>query len=145
MNTFLPYPSFRASAKVLDNKRLGKQRMEVWQIYLALTKKDYGWKNHPAVKMWKGFERALVDYGQSICIEWQSRGFKDQMLNRFVKAERKLSLRNDFLLPSWLGCPGFHGSHRSNLLRKNPIYYGNFGWKESIDLPYIWPIGKERV
>lgn len=32
MQTFLPFPDFARSAKVLDNKRLGKQRIEAKQI-----------------------------------------------------------------------------------------------------------------
>ena len=36
MQTFLPYPDFAESAKVLDNKRLGKQRVECLQIMKAL-------------------------------------------------------------------------------------------------------------
>jgi hypothetical protein len=31
VNTFLPFPSFEASARCLDNKRLGKQRVEAYQ------------------------------------------------------------------------------------------------------------------
>jgi len=42
MNTFLPYPDFVKSAQCLDYRRLGKQRVEAWQIYLALTKENYG-------------------------------------------------------------------------------------------------------
>jgi uncharacterized protein (DUF2132 family) len=33
MQTFMPYPSFRKSLDCLDNKRLGKQRVEAKQIY----------------------------------------------------------------------------------------------------------------
>ena len=36
VNTFLPYPDFVKSAKALDYKRLGKQRVEAWQILRAL-------------------------------------------------------------------------------------------------------------
>ena len=42
MNTFLPYPNFEKSTKCLDNKRLGKQRIEAWQIYNALKNGKYG-------------------------------------------------------------------------------------------------------
>ena len=38
MQTFLPYPDFERSAKVLDNKRLGKQRVEVLQILNVLLR-----------------------------------------------------------------------------------------------------------
>ena len=33
MQTFLPYADFKRSAESLDNKRLGKQRVEAMQIY----------------------------------------------------------------------------------------------------------------
>jgi hypothetical protein len=41
MQTFLPYPDFRESARVLDNKRLGKQRVECLQILQTLAKGPY--------------------------------------------------------------------------------------------------------
>ena len=37
MQTFTPYGDFEASLRVLDQKRLGKQRVEVIQIIRALT------------------------------------------------------------------------------------------------------------
>ena len=39
MQTFLPYESFRESAKVLDWRRLGKQRVEGMQIINAIEGK----------------------------------------------------------------------------------------------------------
>ena len=63
MQTFLPYQDFAKTAACLDYRRLGKQRIEAKQIYLALTVKDYGWKQHPAVKMWAGYECLLLIYG----------------------------------------------------------------------------------
>jgi len=35
MQTFLPYPDFLQSLQSLDNKRLGKQRVETFQILNA--------------------------------------------------------------------------------------------------------------
>ena len=29
------------------------------------------------------------------------------------------------------------------LLRKDPDYYGRFGWSEPPDLPYFWPVPKD--
>jgi hypothetical protein len=136
MNTFLPYPDFVKSAQCLDYRRLGKQRVEAWQIYLALTKKDYGWKNHPIVKMWKGSELALLLYGLYFCIEWKSRGYKDTMLEKF---DTELWKKRDFIiLPKWLGNRKFHSAMRSNLLRKDKKYYSKFDWKEKDNLPYHW-------
>jgi Pyrimidine dimer DNA glycosylase len=42
MQTFLPYPDFVACARVLDSRRLGKQRVEALQILRALLVPDYG-------------------------------------------------------------------------------------------------------
>lgn len=61
MQTFLPYPSFTLSAICLDNKRLNKQILECDQILNALAPgSTSGWRNHPAVKMWRGYEPALL-------------------------------------------------------------------------------------
>ena len=78
MQTFLPELTFEASASALDYRRLGKQRVETYQILRTLTGKSDSWKNHPAVKMWRGYEKALCAYGLAICEEWRYvRGYKD--------------------------------------------------------------------
>lgn len=147
MQTFLVYGSFRASARCLDNKRLGKQRLEAFQILRALLREAKGWRNHPAVHMWVGRELSLCSYGMAVCREWKRRGFKDIMFDKFQDYFNRLygnplySLR----MPDWIGDPDFHASHRSNLLRKDPKWYGQFGWTESPDLPYVWPVSKGRL
>jgi hypothetical protein len=138
LNTFLPYPDFVKSAQCLDYRRLGKQRVEAWQIYLALTKENYGWKNHPIVKMWNGYAYWLLYYGVCICLEWRNRGYKDTMLDKFVKEWRTYT--SCYYKPKWLGNKNFHSAMRSNLLRKDKKYYSKFGWKEKDNLLYYWII-----
>ena len=142
MQTFLPYKNFKRSAKCLDYKRLGKQRIEAWQIYLALTKKNYGWKNHPIVKMWKSYESALLLYGMTVCIEWSNRGYKDKMFWKFANEliNNRIAKGNTRGYPKWLGNKEFHNSHKSNLLRKNSDYYKQFNWNVPNNLPYIWNV-----
>ena len=146
MQTFLPLPSFRASARCLDNKRLGKQRVECKQILLCLGvpvgahNKRGAWQNHPAVKMWLGFETALTVYAIVTCREWLARGFNDNLTPEFeaVYAQLRQTIEyNEY--PPWFGNKNFHASHRANLLRKDFAHYRQFGWQEPIDLPYIWP------
>lgn len=132
VNTFLPHADFIQSAKTLDNKRLGKQRVEAWQILQALLGKTKGWVNHPATVMWRNHEKTLCEYGIAICDEWIARGFKDSMRERFIAIHPTLS---DCELPDWFGVTNFHNSHKSNLKRKNPDYY-NFDIDDS--LPYLW-------
>lgn len=132
MQVFLPYSDFKKSAKVLDYRRLGKQRVECKQILNALSNKKNGWRNHPAVLMWRGYNDALTLYMNLVIIEWIKRGYKNNM-SLFKIDESKIEY------PLWLGNERFHMSHRSNLLRKNKKYYSKFGWKEPNDLSYFWP------
>jgi len=134
MQTFLPYNDFKRSAQVLDRQRLGKQRVETLQLLKALNGETKGWVNHPAAKMWTGYENALVIYGVAICDEWIRRGYKDTCRDKIL-AYRKDSA---VVVPRWLGEESIHASHRSNLLRKNPEFYGQYGWIEPDDLPYDW-------
>lgn len=77
MQTFLPCPGFTDSARVLDVKRLGKQRVETKQVLRALTVRGYGWRHHPAAAMWAGYEEALVRYGLEVCAVWCDLGRSD--------------------------------------------------------------------
>lgn len=128
----LPMASFTASAAVLDRQRLGKQRVEALQILNTLTGVSDGWRNHPAVRMWRGYESALSLYGRCMCVEWASRGYVDNLLARFPQTFEET-------FPDWMWDPAFSASHRSNLLRKNAEWYGQFGWTEPPTLPYVWP------
>lgn len=138
MQTFLPYSDFARSAHVLDTQRLGKQRVEVLQIFKALTLPNYGWKNHPAVRMWLGCEKYLGFYGVAICNEWINRGYKDTCRGKII--ELASPFVGQMNAPEWLGYIPLHASHRSNLLRKDAEYYEKFGWLEPHDLPYYWPL-----
>jgi hypothetical protein len=139
MQTFLPYADFRASAAVLDRARLGKQRLETKQILSALRGQKSGWSNHPATKMWIGHDGALVEYGLTICLEWINRGYNDAMRFEFLDIYKEVDPKTR-AKPAWFGDHAFHASHRSNLLRKDPDHYRQFGWTESTTLPYIWPV-----
>lgn len=140
MQTFLPYADFKKSAKVLDRLRLGKQRVETLQILQAI-RDNTRWKNHPAVKMWKGYEPALICYGYTICREWIERGYNDTCEQKITAFTRTYEVLPKVELPPWLD-EEFTRAHRSNLLRKNYEYYSKF-FLEPVDLPYIWP--KEKL
>ena len=144
MQTFLPYPGFRASAAVLDDKRLGKQRVEVFQILRALTWPTYAWKNHPATVMWRGCVPALVAYGLACIDEWEARGRADstrQALLEFSggRVPSYDVLRDSGGLPPWLGWDAVHASHQSALVRKEPEFYRAVFPDVPDDLPYLWP------
>ncbi len=135
MQTFLPYPSFEESASVLDYRRLGKQRVETLQILKSLLDPEYGWKSHPAVKMWVGFESALSAYGVEICKAWIARGYKDTCLDKISS----LVEPSFDALPPWIGDERIHESHKSNLVRKLPEYYIPLFGEVNPSIPYFWP------
>lgn len=130
MQTFLPYADFKKSANCLDDKRLGKQRVEALQILKAIYIPDYGWRHHPCVKMWKDYPHALQLYMNACIDEWINRGFKNTM----TKAKEDSFTE----LPPWIGNKLLHDSHKSNLLAKDTEYYTQFNWSVPMNLPYFW-------
>jgi len=133
MQIFLPYPNLSKSLKTLDNRRLGKQRVEAYQILNILLErtKTKGWRNHPAIKMRKDHTNALKLYFNKAVKLWISKGYKNNMKLEII--------RGTISFPPWFGNKKFHASHRSNLLRKDKKFYSKFIWREKDDLPYIWP------
>ncbi|MEU6026197.1 MSMEG_6728 family protein [Streptomyces tauricus] len=154
MQTFLPYSDFTRSAAVLDRARLGKQRVEALQVLRGLTVPGYGWRHHPAVRMWIGYEEALVRYGLDVCAMWVAEGRADTCATTLVTdfglyrpgaaVRVQEDLADDGELPPWLGDPAFHLSHRSALVRKAPEVYLPVFPDVPDDLPYLWP-ASDRV
>lgn len=146
MQTFLPYDDFTASAKVLDYRRLGKQRVETFQLLNAIRgvdkngepKEHKGWVNHPAAVMWRQYVPALALYGVAMSAEWIVRGYKDTMYDRLEKILMETSDDGVVEMPYWFGREEFHRSHQSNLLRKDPVYYSQFFGGVPNDLEYVW-------
>lgn len=122
----------------LDNKRLGKQRVEAYQIISAITgrlKLDgtpyRGWLNHPCTIMWKNYLPALKLYMNYSIAEWISRGFKNTM-------QFECYIESQIVIPPFIGNERFHSSHRANLLKKDSLFYSKYGWKENPQDPYVW-------
>ena len=152
MQTFLPYADFAKSAEGLDNKRLGKQRVETLQIIKALTQPDYGWQNHPAVKMWEGHEDWLFLYNESIIKEILMRGYKNSTYIEFDKIyeDNFLGLESD--KPWWLGDEKLHYSHKGRLFEKDPekyYFYSDYSDYKQLGFTccetcnYYWPTHME--
>jgi hypothetical protein len=141
MQTFVPHEDNSKTATSLDRQRLGKQRVEAWQILLTLNKGEQakGWKNHPAVKMWRGHEWALCLYAEAICKEWIGRGYKDTMLPRF-QTWRAENPQVNKTPPMWWGDVRVHASHRSKLLEKNLDHYAPHFPNDEAGSDYHWPI-----
>ncbi len=148
VQTFLPYPDFERSARALDARRLGKQRVECLQVVRGLTVPGYGWRHHPAVKMWRGHLEALGRYTLTCCEVWSEAGRADTCATTVVADLREAGvtriraqseLAGADALPYWLGDPDVHRSHQSALVRKDPEHYGPLFADVPPDLDYVWP------
>jgi hypothetical protein len=148
VQTFLPYADFERSARSLDPRRLGKQRVEGLQVLRGLTHEGYGWRHHPAVKMWRGRLEALGRYTLTTCEVWVGLGFGDTVAATvtaelgeagIVTVRTQPELAAAGALPWWLGNEAFHLSHRSALMRKDAAYYRAAFGDVPDDLPYVWP------
>jgi len=137
MITFLPYSNFIRSVEKLDNKRLGKQRVEAMQIVKTLTEGSK-WKNHPAVKMWEGHIEALKYYHNCCINEWIKRGFNNTM---------QLYNVTKYDYPWWVGDEDFHRAMRARLIEKDEQYYlpkfpGDKGFNGG---KYLWPVMENKT
>jgi hypothetical protein len=149
VQTFLPYADFAASAAALDDLRLGKQRVEALQVLRALTRVGYGWKRHPAVRMWAGHAEGVAAYGLAVCQEWATvRGRADTCAGTIgadlaapglPPPRTQAELAAAHRLPDWLGDERVHRSHRAALVRKDPGFYGPLFPGADPELPYFWP------
>lgn len=166
MQTFLPHNSFSWSLDCLDNKRLGKQRVEAMQILKALKQgPKIAYKIEPIkCRKVKVLKWGLpLDQGDGVAhTPWYNhpctKMWKDYeaALERYMnisiikwksrgfKNTMELSFKYHKLwekveYPPWF-TEEFCAAHRSNLLRKDKEYYSKFGWTEPDNLPYIWPV-----
>lgn len=141
MQTFITDYNPNTSAASLDNKRLGKQRVEALQIADCLLNKESRWANHPATKMWRGYEPFLVKvYILTIINEWEERGFKNTKCAEWWQRLYKIVKDQPIKCPEWLN-DEFIEAHRSNLIRKFPEFYSPKFPNAKIGLEYIWPAG----
>ena len=130
VNTFVTSSSVVGCAKALDYRRLGKQRVEAYQLWRALMGITKGWTKHPATLMWTGHTCFLALYCNTMIDEWISRGYKNTM--------QHLPCCKNPRPPWWWGWEPMMMSHKASLNRKMPAYY-SFDVGEYAHWGYIWP------
>ena len=141
MQTFVPENSFANSVRVLDRQRLGKQRVETLQIMNALAGKSKGWTNHPATRMWRGYEAALLEYQRCTVMEWKARGYKDTCWEKTVAVfNANFSHQECVKIPHWWGDNRVHNSHKSALVFKDPVWYNTIYPDVVGEYNYYWPV-----
>ena len=122
MQTFIVHWDMERNAMLLDRQRLGKQRLECAQIAKACLGITNGWKNHPNVIRWIGYEPYLInEYMRAILLEWERRGYKnDKMREEFLALSEMVEGRH-IVKPFWVNDVIIE--HRNLLLSKNFKFY----------------------
>lgn len=135
MQTFLPSRNFVTVARMLDSKRLNKQILEGYQILNVLSgmSPTGGWRNHPAVKMWRGHEGMLHTYIQAMITEAKLRGIKtDKNEENIRNLFNKVGDSWGETMPDWYFDQNkimrIVTTHKANLFDKDPMYYAHFGY-----------------
>lgn len=157
MQVFLPSTDFIKVASCLDRLRLNKQALEAWQILMCNVRLDpagndrpnKGWSHHPAVRMWRGHELALLNYIGIMVNEWCARGYRSSIYGKalatYVRAAELGRVGTESYLPTWFDTHGeaVASTHRVALLSKNYDWYSQFGWVEDTGVrpetyEYLW-------
>lgn len=136
VNTFVTSTSLVQCARDLDWRRLGKQRVEAYQLWRALTGVTKGWRNHPAARAWEGCTCALAMYTNVMIQEWIDRGYKNTM--------QALPHCKNPRFPWWWGNMHVIMSHRASLNRKMPEYY-HWDVGAYANHGYVWPSKVDRT
>jgi hypothetical protein len=128
-------------ARNLDYRRLGKQRVEAYQIINIISGNTGGktqkFGNHPAVMMWTDYVEALKLYCNCMIIEWIHRGYQNNMILYDVDPQK-------VEIPWFVNYQPFILSHIASLLRKDETFYSRVfvlrdDEKIFLDHGYIWP------
>jgi hypothetical protein len=160
MQTFLPYQDFEEVALALDSKRLNKQILECYQILNVLSnpRPDAGWRNHPAVKMWRGYEVALFNYAMIMVSEADARSIKtENNVANLLRLRNSRGMGWGTSMPLWFYNKSVMKrvttTHKANLHKKAPELYPQFAKavsnknnKPCCDkCQYFWVTHKENV
>ena len=151
--TWLPLPDFRQSLEILHPMDLNFQRYNILEIIETLHQVEesnvpppYHIEDldldSPPVKMWRGYELQLCEYGLQTC-EHMSVSNDDIVFRALIKhmtwAEGESA---DFGKPDWFGDVDFHISHQAALVRFRPTYYKEKFFAVDTNMPVVWPVSR---
>lgn len=141
MSTWLPYVSFRESARVLSRADLAEARVDAVVAVTALLEG----RGDDVPEVWHGYGPALIAYVGALDAEFGERGYRRGKLwaGVLALAAERLGLSAESvegtahedvlammdMLPELL-TPVLCAGERRELLARDPVWYGQFGWRE---------------
>jgi hypothetical protein len=146
MQTWVTHFDLRESAKNLDRQRLNAQIYEGIHILASLRgmneelvnpKRDVS--NHPASKLWVGYEDILSIYIGVHLQEWYARGYSSDVNARNYDRIKIVKGARWFNLPNWVTSELIE-THKNVLYRKKPDFYLE-DWEGNREMRYDWREG----
>lgn len=144
MQVFLPEANYYDCAEVLDYKRLVKQLLEGRQIMTVLSGESpsNAWRNHPAVKMFAGYEHELYFYLKAIRTEMEHRGYKWENNWDVIKdTYQRNFVHQAYERPFWMEDAEMHDrvitTHRGRLWQKDPHHYAQYEGEGHVFMDYV--------
>jgi hypothetical protein len=147
MQTYLPQIGYASSMRRLHDYMLERQIVHTIKILKILEGEQSPWSRHPAVRMWRGYERSLCQYGNLACLEWRIGRRRQSHLDILECGVFFTDLDNELRdagiparRPPWVGDTDICRSHRSNLIRKYPDQYAAQYPNTPELMPFLWPL-----
>lgn len=162
IQTWLPHANLLASAAALHPDDLARQRIHNWQLisllscYLVSDENLWHccWREHPLVLQWKNYLPFLMEYNRAVAKVYNRGSATGGQLMPASQPDPVLTQCEELFdaaveagacdaevsfVPGWIGNAGYHASHQSNLVRKNPEFYSNLFPNVTENLKYVWP------
>lgn len=146
MRMYLPFNETKLNVACLSESDLTIQRNVAMTILETLGGKSKGWRWHPGVNMWIGYDVLLAKIAHAINVEWcgmnpeacsgsTGRGkVYDKQLN-----DMGYSSVVPTVTPWWWGNKEFHNRNKAAMLRSDPDWYGALFNGAKNDLCDWWP------
>lgn len=153
MQTYLPYEDFKETARVLEVHDLATSISTSISIldciHETVDGNEVDMVNRlPIVRMWRGREVVLVQYGETLLEEWYGRPSDERLAIDFMAEEDALALHMEWATsgeysmdrPRWTSDTNLHLAHRAELIRHDPPNYAHVWPDLNLDRAMFWPV-----
>lgn len=152
IQTWLPLPDFKDSLAALNPEHLLHQQYHVLelveyfhqpedsQLPISYNESDLD-DESPIVKMWRGYELQLIEYGLEAADEWDRRRYPSHKMQEKLMVHMEWAATEDAEMskPNWFGDIEFHLGHQGELLRLDYSHYSTVFVRDG-QHKLVWPV-----
>ena len=149
MQILLPYPDYEQTANALTPSILRHQVMDIITTLSVIHETARNlpmYEGHPSVMAWEGYAPQLAHFGL-VCVEaLQVRSLQAAKYRESLDWHLDTATSGEYSMdkPAWFGSPKLHRSHKSVLIRIDPLKYRRIWPSVPANLPEVFPYGSHR-